>query len=279
MQLDCGNTQLDLSAPIVMGILNVTPDSFSDGGRFLAPDKAIRQALDMQQQGASIIDVGGESTRPGASAVSADEECQRVIPVIEAIRNVSDVIISVDTSKPQVMRAAAAAGANMINDVRALQEPGALTVAAELDMPVCLMHMQGTPRNMQCLPQYHNVVEEVKAFLQQRIVQATAAGIRSDKIIIDPGFGFGKTLAHNIKLFKSINSFVELGMPVLVGVSRKRMIGSLLNNAPVEQRINGSVALAALAGYMGALILRVHDVKPTVDALRVASAIAQKEAG
>ena len=274
MQLKCGNSVLDLTCPVVMGILNVTPDSFSDGGKFVAVEDATRQALSMINDGAAIIDIGGESTRPGATAVNAEEESARVIPVIEAIRKQSDCIISVDTSKPSVMQAAVEAGANIINDVRALQEPGALEMVASLNVPVCFMHMQGEPRTMQAAPEYKNVVDEVKNFLMHRVEAAIKAGIPGNNIIIDPGFGFGKTLEHNAQLFSALNKFVETGYPVLVGVSRKSMIGAMLNDAPVEERLYGSVALAALACNAGAKILRVHDVKPTFDAIKVAYKIA-----
>ena len=258
-----------------MGILNVTPDSFSDGGKFSSISAALTQAKKMLSEGASIIDVGGESTRPGASTVSSEEECQRVLPVIEALREESDCVISIDSSKPEVMHEAVKAGANFINDVRALQAPGALDMASKLQVPVCLMHMQGDPHNMQNAPIYNNVVDDVKKFLIERIQAANDAGIPTDKIIIDPGFGFGKSQSHNICLFKSLNRFIEMNVPVMVGVSRKSIVGAILDNAPAHQRVNGSVALAALAGYMGALIIRVHDVKPTVDALKVAMAVSE----
>ncbi len=273
MQLNCGNQSLSLTNPVVMGILNVTPDSFSDGGKFTTVETASQQAVKMLHEGASIIDIGGESTRPGAARISAEQECDRVIPVITSIRSQSDCIISVDTSKPAVMREAVNAGANLINDVRALQEEGALKTAAELDVPVCLMHMQGDPDSMQRSPHYNDVVAEVKSFLLQRAAAAVNAGIARDKIIIDPGFGFGKTLAHNLALFKSLKQFVETGFPLLVGVSRKSMVGAILNDAPTEERLHGSVALAALASYLGARILRVHDVKPTIDAIKIATSV------
>ena len=256
-----------------MGILNVTPDSFSDGGQFIEPTNAINQAKKMLEDGASIIDIGGESTRPGAKEVTEKEELTRVIPVIKAIRTFSDCIISIDTSKPTVMEQAIAAGATMINDVRALQEENALRVASKLQVPVCLMHMQGQPRSMQKEPHYTDVVLDVKQFLQQRINDCLQAGIKKSNIIIDPGFGFGKTFEHNILLFKAINQFVEMGYPVLVGVSKKTMIGQILNEENVDKRNNASVVMAVLAVQQGASILRVHDVKPTVDALAVISSL------
>lgn len=255
-----------------MGILNVTPDSFSDGGRFNQLTNALQHARKMMAEGADIIDIGGESTRPGASAVSLEEELQRVIPLIEAIRAESDIPISVDTSKAKVMFEAVQAGANMINDVRALREAGALEVVAELDVPVCLMHMQGEPRSMQNQPQYQDVVEEVLQFLLQRVECCEMAGIARDRLMIDPGFGFGKTLQHNLKLFHALPRFVVTDLPVLVGVSRKSMIGQVLD-IPVEERMPASVALAGLASWLGAAIIRVHDVQPTVHAVRMCRAI------
>ena len=251
-----------------MGILNVTPDSFSDGGAFIAEDAAVAQAMHMVKEGASIIDIGGESTRPGAAAVSVDEELQRVVPVVEAIRKQSDVLISVDTSKPSVMNAAIQAGASIINDVRALQEEGALEAVAQLNVPVCLMHMQGQPRTMQHEPHYDDVVEEVIRFLQQRVAACELAGIERSQIWVDPGFGFGKTLEHNLQLLESLDQFQALGIPLLVGVSRKTMIGALLGDLPVEKRVLGSVGAAVVAVARGAKIVRVHDVKQTVQALQ-----------
>ncbi|TDY02478.1 dihydropteroate synthase [Thiohalophilus thiocyanatoxydans] len=269
---------LDLSPeqwPLIMGILNVTPDSFSDGGRFNRPRAAIERVRQMIGEGADMIDIGGESTRPGAPAVSQETELARVIPVIEAIRRDSDIPISVDTSKPAVMRAAVAAGASLINDVRALQDPGALETVAELGVPVCLMHMQGQPRTMQSRPQYEDVVEEVLAFLLQRIDACQRAGIGQDKLILDPGFGFGKTVAHNLTLFHHLGRFVDTGYPLLVGVSRKSLIGKLLDERPVEERLAGSLALATLAGWLGAAVLRVHDVRETADARAMCRAVQQ----
>ncbi len=259
--------------PIVMGILNTTPDSFSDGGRFEHIDVAVQHALQMQAEGAQIIDVGGESTRPGAEAVSVGDELQRVIPLIESLRQRSDVIISIDTSKPEVMRAAVAAGANLVNDVTALRAPGALQACAELDVPVCLMHMQGEPRSMQSNPSYRNVVAEVSEFLLQRKQAAMAAGIGEERILLDPGFGFGKSLAHNLQLLKQLEQLQSLDSPLLVGLSRKSMFAAILGGAAVDQRLYASVAAAVLCWDRGARLFRVHDVKATVDALRVCSAM------
>ena len=253
MQLKLGTHSF--TEPVVMGILNVTPDSFSDGGLFIGQQAATNRVRQMIAEGAGIIDIGGESTRPGAQAVSIEEELARVIPVIEAVRAESDIPISVDTSKPQVMFAAIQAGASMINDVRALRELGALEAAAELKVPVCLMHMQGEPRSMQAEPQYQNVVDEVLEFLLQRVACCEAAGISRESMMIDPGFGFGKTLQHNLALFHDLQRFVATGLPLLVGVSRKSMIGEVLD-IPVEERMPVSVALAGLAAWMGAAIIR-----------------------
>ena len=270
MQLKLGTHSF--TEPVVMGILNVTPDSFSDGGLFIGQQAATNRVRQMIAEGAGIIDIGGESTRPGAKAVSIEEELARVIPVIEAVRAESDIPISVDTSKPQVMTAAIQAGASMINDVRALREPGALEAAAELKVPVCLMHMQGEPRSMQAEPQYQNVVDEVLEFLLQRVACCEAAGILRESLMIDPGFGFGKTLQHNLALFHDLQRFVATGLPLLVGVSRKSMIGEVLD-IPVEERMPVSVALAGLAAWMGAVIIRVHDVQPTAHAVKMCQAI------
>lgn len=258
--------------PLVMGILNTTPDSFSDGGQFNVVSAAVDHALQMIEQGADMIDVGGESTRPGAAPVSLEEEISRVVPVIEKIRQHSSVFISVDTSKSDVMRRAVAAGADMINDVLALQSPGAMEVCAQLRVPVCLMHMQGEPRSMQTNPQYTDVVAEVKAFLQQRIAACIQAGIAQENIVVDPGFGFGKTLEHNLLLLKHLDVFKALSCPVLAGMSRKSMIGKILD-AEVNDRLYGSLAAAVLACTRGARIIRVHDVRPTVDALRIFHAV------
>ena len=261
-----------LEPPIVMGILNVTPDSFSDGGRFIGREAALRRVREMIEEGAQIIDVGGESTRPGAQAVSVEEELARVIPVIEAIRSESAIPVSIDTSKPEVMRAAVDAGASLVNDVRALREPGALTAVADLGVPVCLMHMQGEPRTMQQAPRYDDVVAEVLAFLEERVAACEAAGIPRERIILDPGFGFGKTLDHNLALFRALPRFAATGLPVLVGVSRKSMIGQVLE-VPVAERLAGSLALASLAVWLGAAIVRSHDVRETVHAVRMTAAV------
>lgn len=272
MLLDCAGKPLDLSRPRVMGILNVTPDSFSDGGRFIQRDRAVAQALRMVEEGAALIDVGGESTRPGAADVSVEEELERVIPVIDALADRLPVPISVDTSKPQVMREAVQAGAGLINDVRALREPGALEAAAEAKVPVCLMHMRGAPRAMQQAPVYQDVVGEVKTFLAERVEACLAVGITRERLLIDPGFGFGKTLRHNLLLLRHLASFKELGLPVLVGVSRKSMIGAILD-VPVEQRLYGSLGLAVFAALQGAVLLRAHDVGATVQALAACQAV------
>ena len=270
--LHCGTRSFDLSRPLVMGILNCTPDSFSDGGVFLARDAALAHARAMVAEGADIIDVGGESTRPGAPPVAAEEEIARVVPVIEQLAREIDVPISIDTSKPEVMRAACAAGATFINDVRALREDGALAVAANLKVPVCLMHMQGEPRTMQQHPRYRDVVTEVRDFLSARAEAALAAGVPRAGVVLDPGFGFGKTAEHNLQLLRGLRAIADLGFPVLVGLSRKSMIGQLLG-LPVERRLHASVALALLAVQNGATILRVHDVGPTVEALRMQHAV------
>jgi dihydropteroate synthase len=275
--LRCGGRLLDLDRPRVMGILNVTPDSFSDGGDFFSPDQAVARAERMVAAGAVIIDVGGESTRPGAAAVGVKEELARVIPVIERIRaRLPDIVISIDSSKPEVMRAAAAAGATMINDVRALRADGALAAAAALDAAVCLMHMLGEPRTMQQDPRYVDVVAEVRGFLAERIAACVAAGIARERLVVDPGFGFGKTLEHNLALLRHLGEFRALGVPLLAGLSRKSMIGALTGR-PVGERLYGSIALATLAAWQGASILRVHDVAETADALRVCSAVMHGE--
>jgi len=274
--LDCAGKPLDLSHPQVMGILNVTPDSFSDGGDFLAADAALAQAKKMVDDGAAIIDVGGESTRPGAAIVSVEEEISRVVPVIEAIQAEIGIPISIDTSKPEVMRAAVKAGAGLINDVQALQVDGALQAAVELDVPVCLMHAQGTPQNMQDAPQYENVVDEVSQFLLQRVTMCEQAGISRDKLILDPGFGFGKRARHNLRLMKNLHFLINQGLPVLVGVSRKSIIGALLN-VTVEERLAGSLSLATIAVWQGAKIIRSHDVRETVQAISLCNHVMQVE--
>ncbi len=265
---------LRVECPAVMGILNVTPDSFSDGGRFGRAEEASAAGLKMLAEGASILDIGGESTRPGAAAVSVDAEIERVVPVIERLRRETNCILSVDTSKPEVMRAAVSAGADMINDVRALMQPGALEAAAELGAPVCLMHMQGQPGSMQDDPVYDDVVADVFTFLQQRIEACEAAGINRERIAVDPGFGFGKTVAHNVALLANLRELRALGRPLLVGLSRKSTLGALTGRT-VDQRMPASIAAAALAYERGADILRVHDVGETRDALRVAAAVAR----
>lgn len=258
--------------PMVMGILNVTPDSFSDGGRFNVPDSALAHVEQMVKDGVDIIDIGGESTRPGAAAVSEQDEIERVAPLVEAIRSRFDVPISVDTSKPGVMRSAVATGADMLNDVRALQEDGALLAAAELAVPVCLMHMQGEPRSMQNAPRYDDVTEDVLRFLRERINACQAAGIARDKLLVDPGFGFGKSLSHNLTLLKALDRFKSLELPLLVGISRKSMVGAVLDKS-VEQRLYGSLAAASLALWQGAKIIRTHDVAATKDVVKLCQAV------
>jgi len=258
--------------PMVMGILNVTPDSFSDGGRFIKPDLAMAHVEQMVKDGVDIIDIGGESTRPGAEPVSEVDEIERVVPLIVAIRSRFDVPISVDTSKPCVMRAAIAAGADMLNDVRALREDGALEAVAELGVPVCLMHMLGEPRGMQQDPRYNDVIADVLQFLNERIMACQAAGIARDKLLIDPGFGFGKSLSHNLTLLKGLDRFKSLGLPVLAGISRKSMIGAVLDK-PVKDRLYGSLAAASLALWQGVSVIRVHDVAATKDVLRLCQAV------
>lgn len=273
-ELDCAGRMLTLDRPRVMGVLNVTPDSFSDGGQWLGKSAAIDHALAMQEAGADIIDIGGESTRPGAQAVSLQQELDRVLPVIEAIAANLSIPVSIDTSKPAVMRAAVHAGAGMLNDVYALRMQGAVEAAAELAVPVCLMHMQGEPRVMQNDPVYEDVGAEVRQFLLQRASECEAAGISQHNILLDPGFGFGKTLQHNTELFHSLPELVSSGYPVLVGVSRKAMIGALTGR-DVSRRTAGSISAAVLAAQAGAAIIRVHDVAETRDALKVATALWQ----
>jgi dihydropteroate synthase len=271
--LQCGAKRLDLSSPVVMGVLNVTPDSFSDGGRFLAPAAACEHARRMIDEGAAIIDVGGESTRPGAEPVPLDEELRRVMPVIEALAG-SRAVISIDTTKAEVMRAAARAGADLINDVRALQEPGALEAALESGCALCLMHMQGEPRTMQRAPHYVDVVKEVKAFLTARAHSCEAAGIVRQRIVIDPGFGFGKTQAHNLELLRHLDRLTSGDWPVAVGLSRKSMLGRILGGRD-RDRLAGSLALAVMAVLQDARIIRAHDVAATVDALQAVAAVAR----
>ncbi len=274
-RLECAGRELDLAQPQVMGILNVTPDSFSDGGVFFARDAALRQAREMHLAGAAIIDVGGESTRPGAEPVELQQELDRVIPVIEALHGELPAVISIDTSKPEVMREAVRAGAGMINDVYALRRPGAPQAAAAAGVPVCLMHMQGEPRTMQEQPRYRDVLGEVRRFLQERIESCLEAGIAAERLLIDPGFGFGKSLQHNLQLLRGLPRLADTGYPLLVGLSRKSMLGALLRERPVDGRLYGGVAAAALAVWLGASIVRVHDVGPVADALRIAAALQQ----
>lgn len=275
-RLPCGNRVLDLARVHVMGILNVTPDSFSDGGRFSQLDVALRHAEAMVLAGATLIDIGGESTRPGARAVSPLEELERVAPVVERINRELDVVISVDTSTPAVMRETARLGAGLINDVRALRRDGALDAAAATGLPVCLMHMLGEPGDMQDNPHYEDVTREVSEFLLERMAACASAGIEAERIVLDPGFGFAKTLQHNLSLFKHMETLHALGRPLLVGVSRKSMIGQSLNR-PVAERLHGSLALAALAVTKGAKIIRVHDVAETVDVVRMIAAVESAE--
>lgn len=263
---------LDLTSPKIMGILNFTPDSFSDSGKFFTLDKALFQVEKMLNDGADIIDIGGESTRPNAEIISLEEELKRVVPLVDAVRQRFDCLISVDSSKAEVFRQSAQAGADILNDVRALQEPNALETAAELGLPVCIMHMQGTPQTMQQNPDYDDIVEEVGDFLNQRIFACLTAGIPKEHIILDVGFGFGKTVQHNYQLLKHLNVFVQSGYSVLAGLSRKSMIGAVLDK-PVEQRVIGSVAGALLAVQNGAQIVRVHDVAETADALKIWNAM------
>ncbi|MNN06562.1 Dihydropteroate synthase [compost metagenome] len=273
-RLPCGNRVLDLTRPHVMGILNVTPDSFSDGGRFNRLDVALRHAAEMVEAGATLIDIGGESTRPGARVVSPTEEIERVAPVVEAVARELDVVISVDTSTPVVMRESARLGAGLINDVRSLQRDGALDAAVDTGLPVCLMHMRGEPGNMQDDPRYADILVEVRDFLEERMQACATAGIPRERIVLDPGFGFAKTQAHNLSLFRQMDGLLQLGCPLLVGVSRKSMVGRALGRE-VGERLYGSLALAALAVAKGASIIRVHDVAETVDVVRMIDAVAK----
>ncbi|MBW3760884.1 dihydropteroate synthase [Aeromonas jandaei] len=268
MQLISKGLSLSLERPHVMGILNVTPDSFSDGGYFNQIERAVAHARQMVADGATLIDIGGESTRPGAPDVSEQEELDRVIPVVERLVSECGVMLSLDTSKAVVMREGCKAGAHLVNDVRALLEPGALDAAAEARVPVCLMHMQGQPRTMQVEPHYDDLVGEVKAFFDERIAACLAAGIAREQLLLDPGYGFGKTLAHNYQLLDAQEELLDYGLPLLVGMSRKSMIGNLLNR-PVGERLAGSLACALIGMQHGARIIRVHDVRETMDALRV----------
>ncbi len=261
----------------IMGILNTTPDSFSDGGSFNTLNTAYAQAQRMIGEGADIIDVGGESTRPGAAEVSLAEELDRVIPVIEKIKSTCDISVSIDTSKPEVMSEALIAGVDMINDVRALREPGALEVCAQSKIPVCIMHMQGQPRSMQTKPEYTDIIKEVGQFFNSRIKACADAGIHKSRLILDPGFGFGKTLEHNLELLAKLDTFRSFGLPLLVGLSNKSMIGMLLDNAPVNDRLVGSLSAAVIASMKGSAIIRVHDVKATKDAIKIVEGVKRYE--
>ncbi|TDR39440.1 dihydropteroate synthase [Tahibacter aquaticus] len=276
--LDCAGRELVLDRPLVCGIVNVTPDSFSDGGDHFDAAAAIAHGLQLVEQGADLLDIGGESTRPGAAAVGEDEERRRVIPVIEALARQTHVPISIDTSKPGVMRAAVAAGAGLINDVHALRLDGALDAAADLQVPVCLMHMQGEPRSMQAEPHYDEVVADIKRFLADRIFSCELAGIPRKRLLVDPGFGFGKTLEHNLALLRELQQFANLGAPLLVGLSRKSFLGALSGRQAPAERVYASVAAALIAAQRGAAILRVHDVAATVDALKIWLPVAQPAA-
>jgi dihydropteroate synthase len=271
-QFLCGRFQLDLTRPNVMGIVNVTPDSFSDGGKYSSVERAVEHALQLIAEGADILDIGGESTRPGAAPVGLDEELRRVIPVIEALSKVTTVPLSIDTYKPEVMRASIQAGADIVNDICALREDGALEIVANSNAGVCLMHMQGIPQTMQINPQYTDVVSEVKQFLADRVEACLTHGIASERITLDPGFGFGKTTAHNVALIQHLNSFVELGFPLMVGLSRKSVLGRIAGGDE-QQRLHAGLAASVISVMKGAKIVRVHDVKATVDALKVVAAV------
>lgn len=271
-RLPCGDRELDLSRTRVMGIVNITPDSFSDGGHYNRMDAALQRVEQMLAAGAALIDVGGESTRPGAALVSVQEEVDRVVPVVEAIKARFDTLVSVDTSTPEVMRASAQAGAGLINDIRALSRPGAMQAAVDSGLAVCLMHMQGDPQTMQQAPVYDSVLDEVNTFLERRVQACLDAGIARNKLVLDPGFGFGKSLQHNLGLFAALPQVRPLDLPLLVGVSRKSMIGQTLDR-PVDQRLSGGLALTTLAVAWGARIIRVHDVAETVDAVRMTEAV------
>ncbi len=271
-RIRCGSQMLDLSAPVVMGILNVTPDSFSDGGRFNERDAALRQAEQMLADGAAIIDVGGESTRPGAAPVSEQQELDRVVPVVEALHQQLGALVSVDTSTAAVIRDSAAAGAGLINDVRALRRPGALEAAAVSGLPACLMHMKGEPGNMQDNPQYDDVTSDVLTFLQERIAACEAAGISRERLLVDPGFGFAKSMNHNLVLMREMSALQQLGLPILIGVSRKSLFGKVLGRE-VNERLPGSLAAAVMCVERGASIVRAHDVRETVDVVRFAHAV------
>ncbi|WP_413614167.1 dihydropteroate synthase [Halomonas sp. M20] len=274
--LHCGRHRLDLSYPRVMGILNVTPDSFSDGGRYVMRDEALRHAETMLAEGAAIIDVGGESTRPGATPTTVQQELDRVIPVVEFLVRELDALVSVDTSSPEVMREAAESGAGMINDVRALRRPGAIETAARYGLPVCLMHMLGEPEDMQQAPHYDEPVEQaVLRFLEARVIACEAGGVRREQLLLDPGFGFAKTTEHNLRLLKRLSALAKLELPLMVGMSRKSMIGKVLGRA-VEERLHGGLALSSLAVDRGARLIRVHDVAPHVDAINMTWSVLQE---
>lgn len=268
----CGNFHLDLSRPHVMGIVNVTPDSFSDGGKHNSLEQAVEHALRLVEEGADILDIGGESTRPGAAPVALQQELDRVLPVIERLRPVAGVPLSIDTYKPEVMRAAIEVGADIVNDVFGLRQPGALEAIAASRAGVCLMHMQGTPQTMQLDPQYDNVVVEVTDFLEERLRSAVAAGIDAERIVLDPGFGFGKRTVHNVTLLQQLSDLSVLGRPLLVGLSRKSVLGSL-TGGDVDARLHASIAASVISAMKGAKILRVHDVKATADALKIVTAV------
>jgi dihydropteroate synthase len=272
MKLTCGKFELDLTQPRVMGIVNVTPDSFSDGGKFAVAELAVAHGMELVGHGADILDIGGESTRPGATPVPLDEELRRVIPVIEALAAKANVPISIDTYKPEVMKAAIAAGASIVNDVFALRQTGALDVVAASKTGVCLMHSQGTPQTMQLDPQYQDVVREVRDFLRDRLTACDAHGIGRERILLDPGFGFGKRSVHNVALLRELGTLRELGRPILVGLSRKSVLGQLTGN-DVNSRLHASLSAAVISAMKGARIVRVHDVKATVDALRIVTAV------
>ena len=272
MIFSCGKYKLDLTHPKVMGIVNVTPDSFSDGGKYESTEKAVEHALQLVAEGADLLDIGGESTRPGSTPVSLDEELQRVVPVIEVLSKVAGVPLSIDTYKPEVMRAAIAAGADIVNDVRALQEPGAMEAVVHSNAGLCLMHMQGTPKTMQENPQYTDVVAEVTAFLRERLASAKASGIAAERIVLDPGFGFGKRSVHNLALLQELHNIADLGRPLLVGLSRKSVLGQIIGG-DVYVRLHASLAASVISAMKGAKIIRVHDVKATADALKVVTAV------
>ena len=275
-RLPCGDRELDLSHTHVMGILNITPDSFSDGGQYNRMDAALLRVEQMLAAGATLVDVGGESTRPGAALVSVQEEVDRVVPMVEAIKARFDTVVSIDSSTPEVMRGSAAVGGGLINDIRALLRPGAMQAAVDSGLAVCLMHMQGDPQTMQQAPVYDSVLAEVNSFLELRVQACLDAGIERNRLLLDPGFGFGKSLQHNIELFAAMPQVRPLDLPLLVGVSRKSMIGQALDR-PVDQRLSGGLALATLAVAKGARIIRVHDVAETVDAVRMAEAVLAAE--